>query len=264
VAPAPLPRLGAEGTSMTDTTIDEAEVKKFTAMAEDWWDPTGKFKPLHAINPVRLQVIRDAALAHFKRDTRVRRPFEGLSLLDIGCGGGLASEPMARLGFTVTGIDVVDRNLAIAKLHTEQSGLSIDYRLGTVEALAAAGERFDVILNLEVVEHVDNVPLYLRSCAALLAPGGLMVSSTINRTARALALAVIGAEYVLRWLPRGTHDWNKFLTPEELTTLLERNGLDVTTRTGVVYNPLADAWRQSSDMSVNYMLVASKPTTTLG
>lgn len=243
---------------MTDTTIDEAEVRKFQAMAEEWWDPSGKFKPLHKFNPVRLSYIRDQALLHFGRDANARRPFEGLRLLDIGCGGGLVSEPLARLGFAVTGIDVIDRNIEIARLHAGQSALAIDYRAGTAEALAAAGEQYDAVLNLEVVEHVDNVPLYLSSCARLVKPGGLIVTATINRTARAWALAIIGAEYVLRWLPRGTHEYSRFLTPEEISVMLERNGLRVIDRTGVVYNPLADAWRKSPDMGVNYMLLAER------
>jgi 2-polyprenyl-6-hydroxyphenyl methylase/3-demethylubiquinone-9 3-methyltransferase len=244
---------------MSTTTIDDAEVRKFAAMAEDWWDPNGKFKPLHRFNPVRLEYIREQALAHFRLDGSKRRPFEGLKFLDIGCGGGLVSEPMARLGATVTGIDVVDRNIAIARLHAGQSMLEIDYRVATAEALVEAGEEFDVVLNLEVVEHVDNVPLYLESCSRLVRPGGLLFTATINRTARALALAIIGAEYILRWLPHGTHRYDKFLTPDEITAILERHDLRVTARTGVVYNPLADTWRRSRDMGVNYMLLAQKP-----
>jgi 2-polyprenyl-6-hydroxyphenyl methylase/3-demethylubiquinone-9 3-methyltransferase len=187
------------------------------------------------------------------------RPFEGLRFLDIGCGGGLLSEPMARLGATVVGADAAERNIRIAELHATQSGLEIDYRATTAEALAAAGEQFDVVLNMEVVEHVDNVPLYMKSCADLVAPGGLLLTATINRTLRALALAKFGAEYVLGWLPKGTHDWEKFLTPEEISALVSRNGLTVTGKTGVVYHPLADEWRQSRDLAVNYMVLAAKP-----
>ena len=246
---------------MTATTIDDQEVEKFGAMAEQWWNPNGKFKPIHKFNPVRLGYIRDHAIAHFAKDAGSRRPLEGLRLLDIGCGGGLLSEPMARLGATVVGADAAERNIGVAKLHAAQSGLDIDYRATTAEALADAGEQFDIVLNMEVVEHVSDVPLYMKSCARLVRPGGLMVVATINRTARAYALAILGAEHILRWLPVGTHSYDKFLTPEEVTALIERNGLKVIDRTGVVYNPLRDAWRQSPDMAVNYMLLAEKPAT---
>ncbi|MFD2647502.1 bifunctional 2-polyprenyl-6-hydroxyphenol methylase/3-demethylubiquinol 3-O-methyltransferase UbiG [Devosia albogilva] len=244
---------------MTDTTVNDAEISKFTAMAEEWWNPNGKFKPIHKFNPVRLGFIREHLLAQFGRDGSVMRPFEGLSIVDVGCGGGLLCEPLARLGATVTGIDAAERNIAIARIHAEQSGLDIDYRATTSEALAAAGERFDMVLNMEVVEHVDNVPLYMKSCADLVKPGGLMLTATINRTLRARALAVFAAERVLRWLPVGTHDWNKFLTPEEIRTLITRNGLRVTDETGVVYHPLADEWRRSGDMGINYMIMAERP-----
>lgn len=244
---------------MTATTINDAEIAKFTAMAEEWWDPTGKFKPLHKFNPVRLGYIREHLLSHFGRDGTAMRPFEGLTILDVGCGGGLLCEPLTRLGATVTGIDAAERNIAIARLHAEKSGLAIDYRATTSEALAAAGERYDMVLNMEVVEHVDNVPLYMKSCADLVKPGGLMLTATINRTARAYALAIVGAERVLRWLPVGTHDWNKFLTPDEIKALLSRNGLKVTDETGVVFHPLADEWRRSRDMGVNYMVMAQRP-----
>jgi len=246
---------------MTETTINDAEVAKFTAMAEQWWDPTGKFKPLHKFNPVRLAYIRDHLVSHFGRDTAGMRPLEGLRIVDIGCGGGLLCEPLTRLGATVTGVDAAERNIAIAKIHAEKSGLAIDYRATTSEALVAAGEQYDVVLNMEVVEHVDNVPLYMKSCADLVAPGGLMFTATLNRTARAYALAVLGAEYVLRWLPPGTHDWKKFLTPEEIRSLLRRNGLTVTAETGVVFHPLADEWKLSRDMAINYMMLAERPQT---
>ena len=244
---------------MTDTTINADEIDKFTRMAEEWWDPKGKFRPIHKFNPVRLAYIRDHALSHFGRDGGVRRPFDGLSVLDIGCGGGLLSEPLARLGAKVTGADAAERNIAIARHHAEQSGLDIDYRATTAEALTEAGESFDIVLNMEVVEHVDNVPLYMKSCAALVKPGGLIFTATINRTLRALGLAIIGAEYVLRWLPRGTHAYEKFLTPDEIRALLTRNGLKIADQTGVVYHPLADEWRLSPDMGVNYMVLAEKP-----
>lgn len=244
---------------MTDTTINDAEVAKFTAMAEQWWDPKGKFKPLHKFNPVRLTYIRQSLLSHFGRDGGAMRPFEGLRILDVGCGGGLLCEPLTRLGADVTGIDAAERNIAIARLHAGKSGLDITYQATTSETLAAAGQRFDVVLNMEVVEHVDNVPLYMKSCADLVAPGGLMLTATINRTLRARALAVFAAERVLRWLPVGTHDWTKFLTPEEIKALVTRNGLTVTAESGVVFHPLADEWRLSPDMGINYMVLAARP-----
>ena len=243
---------------MTETTINPEEVAKFTAMAEQWWDPKGKFKPLHKFNPVRLSYIRDKVLAHFGRDGTKRRPLEGLRLLDIGCGGGLLCEPMTRLGANVVGADAAERNIHIARLHAEQSGLEIDYRATSAETLAAAGEKFDIVLNMEVVEHVDNVPLYMKSVADLVAPGGLLFTATINRTLRAYAFAIVGAEQVLRWLPKGTHDYAKFLTPEEISTLVSRNGLSVTEKTGVVFHPLADEWRLSRDTGINYMVLAER------
>ena len=245
--------------SESASTVNDAEVAKFTAMAEEWWDPKGKFRPLHKFNPVRLAYIRDHLIRHFGRDAQSIRPFEDLKILDVGCGGGLLCEPLTRLGAKVTGIDAAERNIAIASIHAEKSGLPIDYRAATSEALVAAGEKFDVVLNMEVVEHVDNVPLYMKSCADLVTPGGLMFTATLNRTARSWALAIVGAEYVLRWLPRGTHDWKKFLTPEEINAQLRRNGLKVIDQTGVSYNPLADEWRASSDMGVNYMVLAERP-----
>jgi 2-polyprenyl-6-hydroxyphenyl methylase/3-demethylubiquinone-9 3-methyltransferase len=244
---------------MTTTTINDAEIAKFTAMAEEWWNPKGKFKPLHKFNPVRLGYIRAHLLRHFERDGNDMRPFSGLRILDVGCGGGLLCEPLARLGAEVTGIDAAERNIVVAQIHAEQSGLAINYRATTSEVLATEGETFDMVLNMEVVEHVDNVPLYMKSCADLVKPGGLMLTATINRTLRARALAVFAAERVLRWLPVGTHDWNKFLTPEEIKALLTRNGLVVTAETGVVYHPLADDWRQSPDMGINYMVMSARP-----
>ncbi|MDB5793407.1 MAG: ubiG [Massilia sp.] len=244
---------------MTATTINQAELAKFVAMADEWWDPKGKFKPLHKFNPVRLAYIREHLLAHFGRDATAMRPFEGLTILDVGCGGGLLCEPLTRLGATVTGIDAAERNITIANLHAEKSGLDIDYRATTSEALVATGATYDLVLNMEVVEHVDNVPLYMKSCADLVKPGGLTLTATLNRTLRARLLAVIAAEQVLRWLPKGTHDWNKFLTPDEIKTLLTRNGLKVTAETGVVFHPLADEWRKSRDMAINYMIMAERP-----
>jgi 2-polyprenyl-6-hydroxyphenyl methylase/3-demethylubiquinone-9 3-methyltransferase len=244
---------------MAATTINDEELAKFSAMADEWWDPQGKFKPLHRFNPVRLGYIREHAIAHFGKNGHARRPLEGLRFLDIGCGGGLLSEPMARLGAEVVGIDPAERNVRTAEAHARQTGVTIDYRVTTAEALAAAGEKFDVVLNMEVVEHVADVPLYMKSCADLAKPGGLMFVATINRTPRAFALAIVGAEYVLRWLPRGTHEFRKFLTPEEIEALIARNGMRVIDKTGVVYNPLADEWRRSRDMGVNYMVLAAKP-----
>lgn len=243
---------------MTQSTIDTDEIAKFAAMAEQWWDPTGKFKPLHQLNPVRLGYIREKAVAHFGRDASRRKPLEGLTVLDIGCGGGLLCEPLTRLGAKVTGIDAGEKNIAIARLHAEQSMLEIDYRATTAEALAASGERFDLVLNMEVVEHVDNVPLYIKSCAELVAPGGLLLTSTINRTLRAYGLAIVAAEQLLRWLPPGTHDYARFLTPEEISALVSRNGLRVVEKTGVVFHPLANEWRRSTDTGVNYMVLAEK------
>lgn len=243
---------------MTQSTIDTDEIAKFAAMAEQWWDPTGKFKPLHQLNPVRLGYIREKTIAHFGRDASLRKPLEGLTVLDIGCGGGLLCEPLTRLGAKVTGIDAGEKNIAIARLHAEQSMLEIDYRATTAEALAASGERFDLVLNMEVVEHVDNVPLYIKSCAELVAPGGLLLTSTINRTLRAYGLAIVAAEQLLRWLPPGTHDYARFLTPEEISALVSRNGLRVVEKTGVVFHPLANEWRRSTDTGVNYMVLAEK------
>ena len=241
------------------TTISPDEIDRFHKMAEEWWDPNGKFRPLHKFNPVRLAYIREQVLAHFGRDGNQMRPFEGLRFLDIGCGGGLLCEPMARLGADVVGADAGEKNVKIAALHAEQSGLDIDYRTTTSEALADAGEQFDVVLNMEVVEHVADVPLYLESCCKLVKPGGLMVVATINRTARAYALAIFAAENILRWLPRGTHDYEKLVTPEEIISITARNGMRVTDKTGVSFNPLKNEWGKSRDMAVNYMLLLEKP-----
>jgi len=244
--------------STTSASIDPAEVAKFSAIAAEWWDPTGKFAPLHKFNPVRLAFIRGEAASHFGRDPRALKPFEGLSLLDIGCGGGLLSEPMARLGFAVTGADASERNIGTAKAHAAQSGLSIDYRATTAEALAAEGRQFDVVLNMEVIEHVADVTAYLAACTQLLKPGGLTFVATLNKTLKSLALAKIGAEYVLGWLPRGTHDWNRFIPPSELKTSLERSGLSILKTQGVSFDPLNWDWRLSQDVDVNYMVTARR------
>ncbi|MCD7061241.1 bifunctional 2-polyprenyl-6-hydroxyphenol methylase/3-demethylubiquinol 3-O-methyltransferase UbiG [Pelagibacterium xiamenense] len=243
---------------MTATTINPEEIGKFQKMADEWWDPTGKFRPLHKFNPVRLAYIREKVIAHYGLDERAMHPFKGLRLLDIGCGGGLLCEPMARLGADVVGADAGEKNVKIAALHAEQAGLDIDYRATTAEALAEAGEQFDVVLNMEVVEHVSDVSLYLESCCRLVKPGGLMFVATINRTARAYALAIIGAEYVLRWLPKGTHQYEKLVTPQEITSITRRNGMHVIDKTGVTFNPLKDQWGKSRDMAVNYMLLLGK------
>jgi 2-polyprenyl-6-hydroxyphenyl methylase/3-demethylubiquinone-9 3-methyltransferase len=237
-------------------SIDPAEVAKFSAIAAEWWDPAGKFAPLHKFNPVRLSFIRDQVTAHFGRDARSLRPFEGLSLLDIGCGGGLLSEPMARLGFAVTGADASDRNIGTARAHAAQSGLAIDYRTASAEDLA--GESFDVVLNMEVVEHVADVSAYLCACTALMKPGGLTFVATLNKTLKSLALAKIGAEYVLNWLPRGTHDWNRFIPPAELKASLEESGLTILKTQGISFDPLGWDWKLSSDVDVNYMVVARR------
>jgi len=241
------------------SSIDPAEVERFSRIAAEWWDPKGKFAPLHRFNPVRLSFIRERGLAHFGRDGGVRRPFEGLRLLDIGCGGGLLSEPMSRLGFDVTGVDASERNIGTARTHAGQTGVPVTYLCSTAEALEAGGTPpFDLILNMEVIEHVADPGEFLRTCGRLLAPGGLMIVATLNRTLRALALAKIGAEYVLRWLPAGTHDWRKFLTPDELRGFLATEPLDMQGPFGVSFDPLAGAWRLSADSGVNYMMTVTR------
>ncbi|MFT4148859.1 MAG: bifunctional 2-polyprenyl-6-hydroxyphenol methylase/3-demethylubiquinol 3-O-methyltransferase UbiG [Paracoccaceae bacterium] len=236
------------------TTIDPAEVAKFEAMAAEWWDPHGKFKPLHLMNPCRLDYITTQIAAEYDRDLTAPRPFAGLRILDIGSGGGLLSEPMARLGASVVGADPAPRNIAVAGLHAEQSGLVIDYRQTTAEDLAAAGEVFDVVLNMEVVEHVADPQAFLRACHDLLKPGGLLICSTLNRNAKSFAAAIVGAEWVMRWLPKGTHDWRKFITPDELYGLMRGAGLDPVDRKGMVFNPISWQWSLSArDLSVNYV-----------
>ncbi len=242
---------------MSTTTIDPAEIAKFEAMAAEWWDPEGKFKPLHMLNPCRLDYITGQIAAEFDRDPTADRPFAGLRLLDIGCGGGLLAEPMARLGAEVVGADAAERNIPVARLHAEQSGLAIDYRHTTAEAMVEARESFDVVLNMEVVEHVADPLAYLTACRQLLRPGGLMVTSTINRNAKSFVMAIVGAEYVMRWLPKGTHEWAKFITPDELYELLRQAGLDPVDRKGMVFNPVRWSWSLSSrDLSVNYVTAA--------
>lgn len=241
------------------TTIDPSEVAKFEAMAAEWWDPNGKFRPLHLMNPCRLDYITGQIAAEYGRDLAQPKPFAGLRILDIGCGGGLLSEPMARLGAEVVGADAAPRNIPVAQVHAEQSGLSIDYRFTTAEDLAAAGERFDVVLNMEVVEHVSDPLAYLTACQTLLKPGGIMLCSTLNRNPKSFLMAIIGAEWVMRWLPKGTHDWAKFITPDELYDLIRRAGLSPLDRKGMVFNPVSWSWSLSPrDLSVNYVTTSRK------
>jgi 2-polyprenyl-6-hydroxyphenyl methylase/3-demethylubiquinone-9 3-methyltransferase len=259
MAASSAPASSPPASSPPASSIDPAEVERFSRIAAEWWDPKGKFAPLHRFNPTRLTFIRDQALHHFGRDAGPRRPFEGLRLLDIGCGGGLLSEPMSRLGFAVTGVDASPRNIGTASTHAAEQGLSIDYRASTAEDLLAAGEKpFDVVLNMEVIEHVADPGEYLRSCARLLAPGGLMIVATLNRTLKALALAKIGAEYILRWVPAGTHDWKKFLKPDELRGFLAGEPVTVDGPFGVVFDPITGRWSQSGDADINYMMTVTK------
>nr|CAD6597490.1 bifunctional 2-polyprenyl-6-hydroxyphenol methylase/3-demethylubiquinol 3-O-methyltransferase UbiG [Rhizobium sp. TCK] len=247
---------------MTDaakTTIDQSEVDRFSAMAAEWWDPTGKFKPLHKFNPVRLTYIRDRVSENFGRDPKAHLPLSGLRVLDIGCGGGLLSEPVARMGATVVGADPSEKNIRIAQTHAAETGVEIDYRAVTAERLAETGEMFDVVLNMEVVEHVADVDFFMRTCASMVKPGGLMFVATINRTMKARALAIFAAENILRWLPRGTHQYEKLVRPEELEAPLGASGMDIIHRTGVFFHPLQDRWNLSPDMDVNYMLLAKRP-----
>ena len=242
------------------TTVDPAEIAKFEAMAAEWWDVNGKFKPLHMLNPCRLDYITSQIAAEFGRDLAQDAPFEGLRILDIGCGGGLLCEPMARLGETIVGADAAERNIPVAKVHAEQSGLDIDYRFTTAEAMAEAGEQFDVVLNMEVVEHVADPLAYLTACQQLLKPGGLQICSTLNRNPKSYLMAIIGAEHIMRWLPKGTHEWSKFITPDELFELLTTSGMTPVDRKGFVFNPISWSWSISEkDLSVNYVTASTKP-----
>lgn len=250
---------------LTSVSVDPAEMASFSRMAADWWDPTGPFKPLHIMNGARLNLIKETVCEHFGLDPDIERPLEGLRVLDIGCGGGLLCEPMVRLGASVTGVDALERNLKTAKTHAEQVGISVDYRHGTIEQMVEQGERpYDVVLNMEVIEHVANPPHFMADCAAMVktpttkAPGGIMLCSTINRTMKAFAFAIVGAEYVLRWLPRGTHQYDKFVKPAELSRWMSDAGLAITDQIGMTLNPLTNVWTVSGDKSINYVTVGTK------
>ncbi len=246
------------GDGVEAPSVDAAEIAGFEALAAQWWDPDGPFRPLHRFNPARVGFIRDRASAHYGRAAHTPVPLDGLTLLDIGTGGGLVAEPMARLGARVTGIDPSDKNIAIARTHAAAMGLEITYRAAAAERLAAEGQTFDIVLALEVVEHVADLGVFLDASAALVKGGGIFIAATLNRTARAYALAIIGAEYIMGWLPRGTHDWNKFVTPAEITAGLQASGLRVALISGIVFNPLTFTWRIATDTGVNYIVVAEK------
>jgi 2-polyprenyl-6-hydroxyphenyl methylase / 3-demethylubiquinone-9 3-methyltransferase len=240
------------------STVDDAEVARFSALAGEWWDPRGKMAPLHKFNPVRIGYIRDRAAERFGRDAKRLDSLKGLRILDIGCGGGILCEPLARLGAEMVGVDPAEANVVAAQAHAEQSELTIDYRCSTAEELVEQREQFDLVLAMEVVEHVADVPLFVASCASLVKPGGLMIAATLNRTLKSFALAIVGAEYILRWLPVGTHRWDKFVTPNELELAMAQSGLNFVHEQGVIYDLMADSWRLSSDTDVNYMMTAGK------
>lgn len=244
----------------TSPSIDAAEVERFSALADTWWDPKGAMAPLHRLNPARLGFLRQTLAAHFGRDAKSLSPFEGLRILDIGCGGGLICEPLARLGATVTGIDAAEANIAVARAHARSADLEIDYRQASGEELAAAGERFDAVLALEVIEHVADVDAFLQAAATLVRPGGAFIASTLNRTPKSLLFAIVGAEYVLRWLPRGTHRWDRFLRPSEFAAGLRRQGLQTREIRGLVYDLLTGEWRLGGDLGVNYLIFAERPS----
>jgi len=246
-------------TGPTGASIDRDEVARFEAIAATWWDEAGPMRVLHRFNPLRLAYIRDTACRHFGRDPRAPFALEGLTLVDIGCGGGVLSEPLARLGAWVTGLDPAPTNIKVAQAHADTAGVPVDYRARTIEDVVAGGERFDVVLAMEVVEHVVDMPAFVAQAARAVKPGGLLFAATLNRTLRSFALAIVGAEYVLGWLPKGTHDWEKFVRPDELSRAVSAGGLTVTDTTGVVLNPLDGSWRASRDTAVNYMITAQRP-----
>lgn len=250
--------MNSEKPDTSPATADPGEVAHFDALARQWWDPDGPMKPLHRLNPVRLQFIREVVCAHFGLDARSVGALDRLSALDVGCGAGMLCEPLARMGATVTGLDPAPENIAVARAHAEAGGLSIAYRGELVEDVAAGGERFDIVTAMEVIEHVPDPARFVAACCAAVKPDGILLMATLNRTRKAWALAIVGAEYVLRWVPRGTHDWEKFVTPEELTAFIAGGGLTVRQTEGVVYEPWTDAWRRSPDTDVNYMLCASR------
>ena len=254
---AEIPMMTIDTTSLPPS-LDPAEVEKFSKMAAEWWNPKGKFGVLHVFNPVRLTYIKEQVCARFARDPFDREPLKGLRLLDIGCGGGLLCEPMARLGATVMGVDPSEKNIKTATVHALEQELDIDYRTGTAESLLAAGETFDIILNMEVIEHVANPQAFTKTCCTMLKPGALMFVATLNRTMKSFALGIVGAEYILGWLPKGTHQWEKFIKPDELKSWLSDNGVATQTETGVVYHPIGNEWKKARDMGVNYMLVGQK------
>lgn len=240
-------------------SVNPDEVAKFSAIASEWWDATGKFAPLHALNPVRIKYIRDTVCRHFSLDAAAMTPFSELSFLDVGCGGGLLSEPFCRLGAQMTSVDAAEENIKTASVHAAEHGLNITYVHGSAEALADEGRQFDVVLNMEVIEHVANPQAFVKTCASLVKPGGLMFLATLNRTVKSYALAIVGAEYVLRWLPRGTHNWDAFLKPSELDAMLRAASMRTHESVGVSYNPLSRSWKLSPhDLSVNYMICAKR------
>jgi 2-polyprenyl-6-hydroxyphenyl methylase/3-demethylubiquinone-9 3-methyltransferase len=251
--------MGDQRGSNATSTLDQSEIERFAALAGEWWDPNGKFRPLHQLNPTRLTYIRDRLCEHFGRDRKALDSLRDLAVLDVGCGGGLLCEPLARLGAQVTGLDPAQATIAAAQRHASSQNLDIRYRAARVEDLAAEPDRFDAVLVMEVVEHVPDVPAFLKTCAGLLKPAGQMILSTINRTLKSYMLAIVGAEYVLRWLPVGTHQWDRFVTPAELAAALEPSGLAIEDTTGMIYSPLADEWRLSGDVDVNYLAAASPP-----
>ena len=244
---------------LSRVSVDPAEMESFSRMAADWWDPSGPFKPLHIMNSARLSFIKETVCDHFGLDASQEQPLKGIRVLDIGCGGGLLCEPMVRLGAKVMGVDALERNLKTAKTHAEQVGVEVDYRHGTIEQLVEVGEKpFDVVLNMEVIEHVANPPDFMRDCGQMVKPGGIMLCSTINRTLKAFTFAILGAEYVLRWLPRGTHQYEKFIKPVQLKRWMTDADLDVSEQIGMSLNPFTQTWKLSEDMSINYVTVGRK------